>query len=103
MLEKEQGFESIFKSLNLFVFKDMIEKSASTGAYKEFAYELENYLRIEQGKVRVTQSFVDLLNKISNKYSFDNPRNNVEKAVLSEVLSEVILMSFFNLYLNFIL
>ena len=55
MLEKEQGFESIFKSLNLFVFKDMIEKNALSGAYKNFAYELENYLRIVQGKILVTQ------------------------------------------------
>jgi hypothetical protein len=86
MLEKEKGLEVIFKSLNLFVFRDMIENKTSSDAYKEFGYELNNYLKVEQGKVRVTQSFVEFLNEISKKYSFDNPRNNVEKKRLSEVL-----------------
>jgi hypothetical protein len=77
LYDKEAQYEHVFKELNILLFKNLIEQKDDP-ALDGFRYERENFLKIDNGRVRVTDKFVEFLHQFSDSHSFDKPRNDIK-------------------------
>ena len=85
--EKEKVIESTLRKLDLVVFEDIIkdDQSALPLPFKMFKYEINEFLKVDDKKVRATTKFADFLSNQSDYYTFKNPRKNIIKTKMSNV------------------
>jgi hypothetical protein len=94
---KENLYGNILNNLKLISFSSLINKkyenisnnktnntSYSIPNYNEFNKEIKKYLEIDKKKILAKPEFVQFLLDKSDKYSFNQPRNNVKKAKIKE-------------------
>lgn len=79
--EKEKKFSTVLNKLNVLMFENLVN-GKSDPALVGFDREINEYFRVVEQKVEVTNKFVDFLYSISNTHSFIKPRNNVTKFTL---------------------
>jgi hypothetical protein len=79
--EKEKKFSTVLNKLNVLMFENLVN-GKSDPALVGFDREINEYFRVVEQKVEVTNEFVDFLYSISNTHSFIKPRNNVPKFTL---------------------
>ena len=84
--ENETDNYSILNKLGLITFKDLLKSKDNDNLQdSQFADEIKKYLKIDDSRISATDNFVEYLYEISNRYSFQNPRDNVNKAQFTDV------------------
>ena len=81
--ENETDNYSILNKLGLISFKDLLNDNLQDSQFDD---EIKKYLKIDDSRISATDNFVEYLYEISNRYSFQYPRDNVNKAQFTDVL-----------------
>jgi hypothetical protein len=88
--EKEDDFSETLDELDVISFRKLAEGGANAGqSLQKFPHELEKYIKVDGGKVRATSEFVNYLTTMSDKHSFENPRNKLVKARIEQVFLKI--------------
>ena len=80
--ENETDNYSILNKLGLISFKDLLNDNLQDSQFDD---EIKKYLKIDDSRISATDNFVEYLYEISNRYSFQYPRDNVNKAQFTDV------------------
>ena len=80
--ENETDNYSILNKLGLITFKDLLNDNLQDSQFDD---EIKKYLKIDDSRISATDNFVEYLYEISNRYSFQYPRDNVNKAQFTDV------------------
>jgi hypothetical protein len=87
LYEKEKKYGEIFDELNVASFQRLIDgRGDQDKSLIKFKEERDKFLKVENGKVRTTEKFLDFLHEKSDMHTFDNPRDDVVKAIVEKVL-----------------
>jgi hypothetical protein len=91
----EKLYPEVLDQLNVVSFQRLIDGKHDQNLVK-FNNERNKFLRVEDGKFRVTEEFLSYLQDISERHSFQSPRNYVIKAKIEKVFVNF----FFTLVVN---
>jgi hypothetical protein len=87
LYQKERVYSEIFDELEVASFQKLIDGQGDADkALTKFKLEREKLLKVEAGKVRATEKFLDYLHEKSDLYTFDSPRDEVVKAKVEKVI-----------------
>ena len=84
IMEKEKVYGPILKGLGVASFQDLVD-GKPVPALDRFAGQRDEFLAVENGRVRATDKLIAYLLRQSEKHSFESPREFVEKARVEKV------------------